>query len=152
MTDEARYAEIPREMIASADWVVPHLDGLRYFEKPVVGYWLTALSMLIFGDNAFGVRFSSALAVGLTALLVYWLVRRETGEIAAAVCSCLAYLTSVLVVVVGTANLLDTMFTAFATASIAFFLAAYRAAPGPRRTVFLTSFGLSTRDSCRSRG
>jgi 4-amino-4-deoxy-L-arabinose transferase len=143
ITDEARYAEIPREMIASADWVVPHLDGLRYFEKPVMGYWLTALSMIAFGENPFGVRFSSAAAVGVTAFLLYWLVRRETEDVAAAVCSCLAYLTSLLVVVVGTSNLLDTMFTAFVTASMVSFLAAYRAAPGARRTIFLTLLGLS---------
>src|SRR6185295_15052380 len=113
MTDEARYSEIPREMIASGDWVVPHLDGLRYFEKPVLGYWLTALSMLAFGENAFGTRFSSAAAVGVTALLIYWLLRRETGKPSLTVCGCLVYLTSVLVVLVGTTNLLDTIFTSF---------------------------------------
>ena len=143
MTDEARYAEIPREMLASGDLVVPHLDGLRYFEKPVLGYWLTALSMLAFGENPFAARFSSAAAAGLTALLIYWIVRRETGARSLALCSCLAYLTSVLVVLIGTISLLDTPFTLFATASIAFFLAAYRDRTSVPGILFPTLFGVS---------
>src|SRR5262252_3234168 len=49
--DEGRYAEIPREMVASGDWVTPRLDGIKYFEKPALQYWLTAA-----GYEAFGVR------------------------------------------------------------------------------------------------
>lgn len=78
--DETRYAEIPREMIADGDWVAPHLNGLRYFEKPVLGYWVHAGSILLFGENNFAVRLPSALAVGLSALLIYMLICRVGGN------------------------------------------------------------------------
>ena len=69
LPDEFRYAEVPREMRASGDWVVPRLDGFLYFEKPVLGYWGIAASEAVFGDNRFAVRLPSALAAALTALV-----------------------------------------------------------------------------------
>ncbi|HEX4606728.1 MAG TPA: dolichol-phosphate mannosyltransferase, partial [Urbifossiella sp.] len=42
--DEGRYAQIPREMLASGNWVVPTLQGEPYLDKPPLLYWLVALS------------------------------------------------------------------------------------------------------------
>lgn len=40
--DEARYVEIPREMVVTGDWVTPRLNGVKYFEKPPLFYWIQA--------------------------------------------------------------------------------------------------------------
>jgi 4-amino-4-deoxy-L-arabinose transferase-like glycosyltransferase len=47
--DESRYVEIPREMVASGDYTTPRLNGVKYFEKPPLLYWLQASSIKIFG-------------------------------------------------------------------------------------------------------
>jgi len=60
-------------MVATGDWTVPRLNGLRYFEKPIMGHWLNALSLKVFGETAFGVRFPAALLTGLTGLIVFFL-------------------------------------------------------------------------------
>src|SRR5690242_6709157 len=60
--DEGRYAEIPREMVASGDWVTPRLDGIKYFEKPALQYWLTAAAYEAFGIHQWTARLWPALA------------------------------------------------------------------------------------------
>jgi 4-amino-4-deoxy-L-arabinose transferase-like glycosyltransferase len=72
--DEARYAEIPREMLATHDFITPHQNGSIYLEKPPLYYWLTALSMKIFGENPFAARLPARLAaLGVVFLLIYGL-------------------------------------------------------------------------------
>jgi len=61
--DEHRYAEIGREMVETGDWIVPRTDGLRYFEKPIHGHWLHALSIKLLGTNAYAIRLPSAVIV-----------------------------------------------------------------------------------------
>ena len=68
--DEYRYAEIPREMLSSGDWVVPRLCGLRYFEKPPFGYWVTAISFRLFGRNPFAFRFPAGVLILLCSFFI----------------------------------------------------------------------------------
>ncbi|MDN3219593.1 lipid IV(A) 4-amino-4-deoxy-L-arabinosyltransferase [Pseudomonas nunensis] len=74
--DEARYGQIAQEMRLSGDWIAPHFMGIRYFEKPIAGYWMIAIGQAVFGDNLFGVRIASALSTGLSVWLTYLIARR----------------------------------------------------------------------------
>ena len=81
--DEGRYAEIPREMLARGDWVVPHLQGQPYLDKPPLLYWLVMLSYSLFGVGESAARLVPALAVHGTILAVYLIGRRSVGDRAA---------------------------------------------------------------------
>jgi 4-amino-4-deoxy-L-arabinose transferase-like glycosyltransferase len=74
--DEGRYGEIPREMVASRDWVTPRLDGIKYFEKPPLQYWATAVAIRGFGAAAWAVRAWPCLTGLLGLALSYALARR----------------------------------------------------------------------------
>ena len=122
--DEFRYAEIPREMVESGNWVVPRLAGMDYFEKPALGYQLTALSFKIFGYNNFALRFPPALATGLTALLLTLFLRRYTRNDRTAVLGGVLYLTSGLVFTLGNCAVLDAQVTLFMAGCLLTFLPA----------------------------
>jgi 4-amino-4-deoxy-L-arabinose transferase-like glycosyltransferase len=88
--NEGLYAEIPREMLASHDWrhwIIPHLNGLPYMEKPPLLYWLTALSFAMFGESEWSARIVPALSSLACVAMLLWfgraVQRPQVGRLAA---------------------------------------------------------------------
>lgn len=125
--DETRYAEISREMLASGNWIDPHLLGLRYFEKPVGGYWINNIVQWLTGHHAIAVRLGPAVATGIGAALIFWLALRLWGDRAKAGAVALIYLSMLLVYGVGTYGVLDALFTVWLTAAMVCFWPALEA-------------------------
>lgn len=77
--DEGRNAEVAREMAVSGDWVLPHLNGLPYLDKPVLYFAMGAASISVLGANEFAARLPGFLAALGTAVLVGLFARRRWG-------------------------------------------------------------------------
>ena len=139
--DEGRYAEIPREMLASGDFVTPRLNGVAYLEKPPLYYWGTAVSMKVFGETEFGARgFTAAVSVA-GILLTYWmgasLAGWRTGLYSAIVLS-----TSLYYYVIGRLNTIDMTLAVLLVLSIFPAFLYHSGKRGSRAYLFL-SYGAS---------
>lgn len=81
--DEARYSEIPREMVEMGQYLIPHLNYIKYYEKPDLFYWLQSLSIHLFGLSEWAMRFWVCTLGVLGCLVTYWgarrLFNRQTG-------------------------------------------------------------------------
>jgi len=72
------HAEAAREMLTRHDYVTLHADGIRYFDKAPLLYWLTAASYSQFGFTEFGTRLPLMLFV-LALLLASYALGRQLG-------------------------------------------------------------------------
>lgn len=80
--DEARYAQVAREMFERGDWVTPTLGGFNWFEKPALLYWLEIASYHVFGVNEFAARFGPAI-FGLGTVVSLYILGRAIGSVSA---------------------------------------------------------------------
>lgn len=77
LPDEGRYVGVAWEGLQHGDWLVPTLNGLPFFHKPPLFYWITEASLAIFGPNVWAARAAPLIgglagAIGLFMLLRRW--------------------------------------------------------------------------------
>jgi len=83
LPDEGRYASVAWQMLRSGDWLTPTLDGLPFFHKPPLFYWITGAALAAFGSVEIAARAASIAGAVLGAMALYLFTRRWGGEAAA---------------------------------------------------------------------
>ena len=130
--DEGRYAEVPREMVASGDWVTPRLNGVPYFEKPPLMYWAVAACETLFGPSEWSVRLAPALFAVIGVLSAYAAGRRIYGR-EAGFWSAVVLGTSLLFLALGHIVTLDMAVSVLMSATLFCFILGMREGPGTTR-------------------
>jgi len=74
--DEGAFSEATREMLVNHDFITTYLNGDLRFDKPILIYWLQAISVSIFGLNEFALRLPSAIAGALWVYSIWWFANK----------------------------------------------------------------------------
>ena len=137
--NEGRYAEVAREMVVTGDYVTPRLDGIKFFEKPPLFYWLQSASIKAFGLNEWSLRLWPATFALLGCLAVYVggrkLFERRTALVASVVLA-----TSGLYYAMSRVAGLDMGLSALLACALISFLLGTREPPGLRRRLAMWTF------------
>ena len=122
--DEARYAQVAREMFERGDLITPTLGGHLWFEKPSLLYWLMIGSYAIFGVSEWSARLGPAVCGLLTIFAVFWLSSRfSNADRSVAFCNALMLASSLGFVIFSRAASFDIVITMTLTWTLAFFIA-----------------------------
>lgn len=79
LPDEGRYVSVAWEMLSSGNWLYPTLNGLPFFHKPPLFYWITASSLGMFGLHEWAARVAPLFGAGIAAFTLYGFVLRQKG-------------------------------------------------------------------------
>ena len=137
--DEGRYTEIPREMAATGDYVTPRLDGVKYFEKPPLLYWLSALTIKTTGVHEWSARLWFAIFAVIGGLATYAAARALYGR-AAGWWASIVLSTTLLYYVLSRTAILDLPVAVSIGGALFAFLLGVREPPGARRRWLFWTF------------
>jgi 4-amino-4-deoxy-L-arabinose transferase-like glycosyltransferase len=79
LPDEGRYVSAAWEMLVSGNWLYPTLDGLPFFHKPPLYYWLTAGSLAVFGPHDWAARLAPVVGAAAAAFTLYGFALRQSS-------------------------------------------------------------------------
>lgn len=130
-SDEGRYAEIAREMFVSGDWLTPRYNDYKYFEKPPLQAWMTALTYTLFGIGEWQARLWSALTSYFTVFAVGFTAYKLYGK-SAGISAALILASAPLWAIAGHFNALDAGLSSFMGLALCSLLLAQRATLTPR--------------------
>ncbi len=142
--DEARYAEVAREMRATGEYFVPHLNGRLYTQKPPLLFWSIALSSIPFGRvTETAARLPSALAAIAALLLTFRIAERLVSRRAAWLAA-LAFGTSGTILWQGRFGQIDMLLGALVALAVWFWVRAWTEERPSLMLGFFASAGLAT--------
>lgn len=85
LPDEGRYVGVAWDMARADSFWVPLLNGLPYFHKPPLFYWLNELSFMVFGVHEWSARMPSLLTAWASAIALYLFIRKHRSVAVATV-------------------------------------------------------------------
>lgn len=80
LPDEGRYADVARWMLVTGDWLTPQLNGIPFFHKPPLLYWLQVILMKLFGISVWCIRLVPIMHAILMLFAMYMATRKIGGE------------------------------------------------------------------------
>lgn len=143
--DEPRYAEVAREIYAGRSFLVMHLNGALYPDKPPLLYWLSGFFGSLFGWSELALRVPSLLATAGSAWLTARLAQRYWGPLEAAWAGAF-YLGTAMVIEIGGRLQIDPLLSFLCLASLVLASAEARDAREARRNLWASGLclGLAT--------
>lgn len=124
--DEGEYSTVAQEMLDRSDYVIPHVNGRAYFEKPALFFWTMALSFQALGRTESAGRLPSAFSGLVVVLMLSWFGRRHGGP-GLGMLAGLFGLTSIMLVMMSRVALVDMLLTVWTTAALMLFYEGYLA-------------------------